>query len=318
MILFFLIKRQYIYLLKIAQINHDTTKRNASENTKMPYYFKGNFSDSLSIDAGNLALLRGYCAFEYLRTYNKKPFCLEAHLKRFLFSIEQMGLKIAYSFRDLEAITYQLIDKEQSECGIKWYATGGMSLDGLRHQEKAEVFAFSLPMSGPNPSLYKAGIKTETFKIQRPLPEAKTTAYFQACQILSRRLDLQEILYLNDQNQLLEASTSNLFLVKNKTIYTAKSDILQGITREVVLGLIKDKYPVNFEEVPYSELSSFSEVFITATNKEVLPVRQIDNLFFTVGPVTQDVIDIFSKMTQSESLDSFIPPLYQNELLLKS
>lgn len=284
----------------------------------MAYYFKGNFSDSLSIDAGNLALLRGYCAFEYLRTYHKKPFCLEAHLKRFLFSIEQMGLKIDYSFKDLEAITYKLIDKEQGECGIKWYATGGMSLDGLRHQEKAEVFAFSLPMTSPNMSFYKDGIKTETFKIQRPLPEAKTTAYFQACQILSKRLDLQEILYLNDQNQLLEASTSNLFLVKDKTIYTAKNDILHGITREVVLALIKDKYPVNFEEVSYSELSSFSEVFITATNKEVLPVKQVDNFYFNVGPVTQDIIEIFSKLTQADSLDPFIPPIYQTELLLKS
>jgi branched-chain amino acid aminotransferase len=284
----------------------------------MAYYFKGNFTDNLSIDVGNLALLRGYCAFEYLRTYNKKPFCLKAHLKRFLFSIEQMGLNIDYSLEELEDITYNLIGKEAFDCGIKWYATGGMSLDGLRHGSKADVFAFSIPMTTPNAQFYKEGIKTETFKIQRPLPEAKTTAYFQACQILSKRLDLQEIIYLSDKNTLLEASTSNLFLIKNNTIYTAQKDVLHGITREVVIGLIKDKYKLVYEEVPYMHLGQFDEVFITATNKEVLPVTQIDSNYFKIGPVTQSIMDLFSNLTKSHQLDSFIPPLYQNELLLKS
>lgn len=284
----------------------------------MTYYFKGNFTDTLAIDVTNLALVRGYCAFEYLRTYNKKPFCLTAHLKRFLFSIEQMGLEIDYTFDDLKDITLKLIETEPKECGIKWYATGGRSIDGLRHGSKADVFAFSLPMSVPPQDLYETGIKTQTFKIQRPLPESKTTAYFQACQILSKRLDLHEILYLNHENQFLEASTSNLFFIKENTIYTADKEILHGITREVVLNLIKDEYQIIFEKVPYSRLNEFSEIFITATNKEVLPVSQIDNLYFKPGPITHKIRQLFSEVTKNNQSDLFIPPLYQTELLLKS
>lgn len=295
--------------LKFSALNH---------KTKMPYYFKGNFTDSLSIDVSNLALIRGYCAFEYLRTYNKIPFCLKAHLLRFLYSIKQMGLEIDYTLEELEAITYQLIEKENKECGIKWYATGGSSLDGLRHGKKGDVFAFSIPMVAPHNDLYKTGIKTQTYRIQRPLPEAKTTAYFQACHILSQKTDLHEIIYINEHNKLLEASTSNLFIIKGNTIYTADKDVLHGITRQVVLDLIKDKYPLIYEQMPYDSLSECSEAFITATNKEILPVAQIDNYYFNIGPVTASICQLFAQTTKYPQLQTFIPPLYQNELLLKS
>lgn len=284
----------------------------------MPYYFKGNFTDSLLIDASNLALVRGYCAFEYLRTYNKIPFCLQAHLLRFLYSIKQMGLEIDYTLEELKDITYKLIEKENKECGIKWYATGGSSLDGLRHGKKAEVFAFSIPMGAPNLELYKTGIKTQTYHIQRPLPEAKTTAYFQACHILSNRPDLHEIIYLNEHHKLLEASTSNLFIVKNNTIYTADKDVLHGITRQVVLDLIKDKYTLVYEQIPYNMLSECTEAFITATNKEILPIAQIDNYYFKIGPITKSISELFTEITKHNQLQTFIPPLYQEELLLKS
>lgn len=284
----------------------------------MVYYYQGNFSDSLSIDVNNLALLRGYCAFEYLRTYNKKPFCLEAHLRRFFYSMEKMGLDSPLSFDELIKITHSLIEKEKGECGVKWYATGGLSPDGLRHQAKADLFAFTLPMSTPAKELYEVGIKTKTYKVARPLPDAKTTAYFQACQILSNHKDLHEILYLNQNNQLLEASTSNLFLIKDNTIYTAVNDILHGITREVVLGLVKDKYPIVYCEVNYQDLEGFDEVFITATNKEVLPVSKIDYMEFKVGPATKNIMNMFKDLTMSIQPDLYVPSLYQNELLHKT
>lgn len=284
----------------------------------MVYYYKGKFQDSLSIDVNNLALLRGYSAFEYLRTYNRRPFCLKAHIARFLHSIQKMGLSISYSADELEKLTWDLVSKETGECGVKWYATGGISQDGLRHSQTADVFAFTLPMTTISSSLFETGIKTETFQVQRPLPEAKTTAYFQACQILSSRKDLHEIIYLSQENSLLEASTSNLFLVKGKTLYTAQKQVLHGITREVVLNLVKGQYDVIFEEVPYHQLGTFDEIFITATNKEILPVSKVDNFSFKVGPITQSISLLFKDHINKSDRYEHIPELYQNELLLKS
>ncbi len=283
----------------------------------MVYFFNNTFADSLSLPVNNLGLLRGYSAFEYLRTYDKSPFCLKAHIARFLYSMEKMGLESPYSFEELENITLKLASLEIGDCGIKWYASAGFSSDGLRHQKIPEVFAFTQALTPIQNNLYIHGILTETVLEKRPLPEAKTTAYFSACQKLSSSPHLHEIIYLNGQGELLEAATSNLFLVKDNTIYTASSEVLHGITREVVLWLAEGHYPVIFKKINYQELSLFDEAFVTATNKEILPIRQIDSIKFKIGPVSKNLQERFTALIKTNPNSDYIPPIYKKDVLLK-
>jgi len=284
----------------------------------MVYFYKNRFSSSLELDVDMLGLLRGYCAFEYIRTYDKKPFCLKGHLARFLFSIQKMNMSSPYSLQELEEITLKLIENEPSECGIKWYASASKSPDGLRHTGLCEIFAFTLPMTEQPKDYYTQGIKTRSAIEKRPLPEAKTTAYFTACQLLSENRDIQEIIYKDAHGFLLEAATSNLFCVKNGKIYTQDKAVLHGITREVVLHLCQDRYEIIFGDVHYSELESFDEVFITATNKEIMPVARLDELKFVVGPITKDLMNCFQAQKATISNFDLIPEPYQTAVLLKS
>jgi branched-chain amino acid aminotransferase len=286
--------------------------------TCMVYFYNNCFTPSLSLDVNNLGLLRGYSAFEYLRTYHKKPFCLKAHLYRFMYSMERMNIKCPYTLQQLEDITYKLISYENKDCGIKWYATGGLSTDGLHYQQAPEVFAFTLPMTPISPTYYHEGIHAETREEKRPLPEAKTTAYFGACEALSANPHLQEILYINAHKEFLEGATSNLFLVKDNTLYTAPTEVLHGITREVVLELAKNRFKVVFKKINYQDLDSFDEAFLTATNKEILPIRRIDNIEFVIGPVSQTLMRAFKELISNNSNIDYIPELYQKDVLLKS
>jgi branched-chain amino acid aminotransferase len=278
----------------------------------MVYFYNNQICDSLCLDVNNLGLLRGYAAFEYLRTYNQQPFCLQAHLHRFLFSIRHMGLVCPYSLQTLTQITLDLIAKHGDDCGVKWYATAFNSADGLRHNHRCELFAFTLPMTPPPQEHYLKGIDTATLIEKRPLPQAKTTAYFTATQYLSAKPDLQELIYLDHEGTVLEAATSNLFLVKNKILYTASAQVLHGITREVVLNLAQDRFEVSFQKINYSDLPSFDEIFITATNKEIMPVKKVDTLHFTPGPITAELSRAFASIKNS-NID-YIPPLYQADL----
>ena len=284
----------------------------------MIYFYQNQYLKTLELSCEMLGLLRGYSAFEYIRTYDKKPFCLKGHLARFYFSIEKMNLCPSYTLEELEEITLKLISHETQDCGIKWYASGSKSVDGLRHDGRCEMFAFTIPMTPQPSSFYQSGIKAITVCEKRPLPEAKTTAYFTACQILSQNKTVQEIIYIDALGQLLEAATSNLFLVKDKKIYTSSLHVLHGITREVVLHLCKNRYEVIFTSVPLSSLSSFDEVFITATNKEIMPVSKIDELEFKIGPVTRDLMQLFEDFKATFSNIDLIPELYQGAILLKS
>jgi branched-subunit amino acid aminotransferase/4-amino-4-deoxychorismate lyase len=79
----------------------------------MIFYLNGKFVDEkeAKISVYDLGLLRGYAVFDFLRTYNQKPFYLDDHLKRLLNSAKLIGLKHNYTLKYLRRITLQTLRK---------------------------------------------------------------------------------------------------------------------------------------------------------------------------------------------------------------
>lgn len=204
-----------------------------------------------------------------------------------------------------------MICHEASDCGVKWYAFPTSSPDGLRHSGLCELFAFTTPLVPISDQFYQTGIDCKTIHAKRPLPEAKTTAYLDAVRHLSQDKSIQEIIYTDHDGFMLEASTSNLFFVKNNTLYTAASDVLWGITREVVLEIAKGTYDVVFQKMNTSQLCDVDEAFLTASNKEIIPIRTINGLALKSHKVTLDLLSKFKEFIYSGLDDSIIPSLYQ-------
>ena len=108
---------------------------------------------------------------------------------------------------------------------------------------------------------------------------SKTIQYTPAIVAMQRAkgLNPQEILYINEQNQMLEGATSNFFAFKKGVLHTCTSDeVLVGITREVVLRLAETRFPIETTPLTLAELSEVDEAFVTASTKEIMPVVQID------------------------------------------
>jgi branched-subunit amino acid aminotransferase/4-amino-4-deoxychorismate lyase len=84
-----------------------------------------------------------------------------------------------------------------------------------------------------------------------------------------------EVLHVHG-GKVFEGGTSNFFMVKNGTVITPKEGVLQGITRGVVVDLVKKSFPLEEREVTVAELAKADEVFYTATLKGVMPVTVID------------------------------------------
>ena len=76
---------------------------------------------------------------------------------------------------------------------------------------------------------------------------------------------------------MLEAATSNFFAFVGGKIIAPKDNILKGITRNLVIKLAKKEFKVEERELKTDELSLTTEAFITATNKDIVPVVQIDD-----------------------------------------
>lgn len=252
------------------------------------YYIDGKFvpAGEAFISVNDLALLRGYGVFDFLRTYNNTPFFLEEHLNRLRRSADLIDISLPWSNRELNDIVRETLKKnEYPESSIKILVTGGDSLDGLIPIGKSRLLVMVSPLNPLNPSEYESGVKLTTSRIPRLFPGAKSTNYIAGIRAISaaKKAGAVESLYIGRSNQVLECVTSNFFGFRGDTLVTPESDILPGITRKVVLDLAADVFAIETREMLLNELKFLDEAFITSSTKEVLPVVRVDDLTIADG-----------------------------------
>jgi branched-chain amino acid aminotransferase len=260
---------------------------------KLLCYVNGTFvtEDQAKIHAADLGLVRGYAVFDYLRTYEGRPFHLKEHLLRLHYSAKEIGLALPKTLSEIQEIIEQLLKENgPGEFGIKILVTGGMSPDQLMPAEYSSLIVLMYPFTPYPENLYTNGIKAVTTPLLRSIPKSKTLQYTPAIIALKKgRLEnALEALFLNSKNEILEATTSNFFAFKNGVLVTLDSEeILFGITREIVLRLAKPHFEIKTSAISYQEIGALEEAFITSSNKEILPLVHIDRYCIGEGQVGQ-------------------------------
>lgn len=283
------------------------------------YYVNGKYvkEEDAKISVLDLSILRGFGVFDYLRTYNGRPFHLHDHLERLKYSCEHIGLPLSHTFEQIEEIVHNVQKfSNLPEASIKILVTGGVSADQFTPLIPTNLIVFAYPLTLYPPHYYTDGIKVITTRLNRSLPTSKTTQYTPAIVAMQqgKAQDAKEALYINASDEILEATTSNFFAFKNNTLFTCCSDeVLIGITREVVLKLATPHFPINTRALTLQEITEMDEAFITASNKEVMPVIQIDSTQIgdgKVGPRTKQIIQLFKDYTRSHDWPPLEIPRY--------
>ncbi len=254
----------------------------------------------------DLGLLRGFAVFEYVRTYGGTPFLLQEHLDRFQNSAAILSLQLPKSLEQIEAIVHELIERSGlPEASIKLLATGSISEDQFLPTSQTSLILFAYPHKPYPQKWYVEGIHAVIASLTRPLPQCKSTYYASAIARLRKTAGARELIYMNDRGVLLEGATSNLFAVKRGCLYTHMSEeVLPGITRNFLLRLVQGRFPVEKRGITFWELSEIEELFLTGSNKEIMPVTKIS--FDSdpkelpvgngrVGPVTIELMKLFGE-----------------------
>ncbi len=245
-----------------------------------PYCFFGNKVVKLTaakILVNDLSVLRGYGVFDFARIYNKTPFHLDDHFKRFCQSAKLLGLKVPVSYEVVLGATQSLLLKNKlKDASVRLVLTGGASDDGITSGH-SQFFILMDSLADYAPVVFSRGAKLITAEHERPLAEAKHTNYAVAVNLQAKRKQAGalEILYVH-RGKVLECAMSNFGLFKGDTLITPKEGVLAGVTRKVVLKLARKKFKVEEREVEVSELAEADEAFIMATNKYVVPIVQVD------------------------------------------
>jgi D-alanine transaminase/branched-chain amino acid aminotransferase len=249
-----------------------------------------------------LGLLRSYAAFDYLRTYNGRPFRLKDHLTRFRNSAQALNLGLNYSDDDITEIIVDLLGRSGlPEAAVRLVITGGDSPDSLT--SVAPNFLITIEkLPQYSDEFWKKGVKLITSEYLRDVPDVKSTGYLNAIKLLPlvKEHGAYDMLYCHDGN-VLELTRDNFFLFKGNTLVTPKDNILLGITRMVVLELSKDLFPVEERTVKTSELGQATEAFLCGTTKGVMPVVELDDTVVgdgTVGVNTRKLIRVFKEYVE--------------------
>jgi branched-chain amino acid aminotransferase len=276
----------------------------------MLYYVNGAHveEEEAKLSVLDLGLVRGYGVFDYLRTYQKRPFHLLEHLHRLRYSATQIGLTLPCPIEEMQSIIENLVEKAPyAECSIKILVTGGISPDQFLPQEKPSLVILVYPCKSFPETFFTDGIPVTTTTLYRCIPMSKTIQYIPAILALKqgKHKNAQEALYLNAKREILEATTSNFFAFKKDTLITCDSDeMLLGITRSVVLKLAEAHFPIEFRALPYEEIPELDEAFISSSNREVMPVTHIDDCVIgngNPGPNTQKLLQLFRDYTQENA-----------------
>ncbi len=269
------------------------------------YYLNGKYvaADEACLPINDLAIVRGYGVFDFLRTYNGVPFKLREHVQRLQKSAELIGLNLPWSTQEIEAIAQETFNRNHlPDANIRIIVTGGIATDFITPAGEPSLIVIVTPVTEYPEAYYKQGVKVITVQTQRFIPGAKSLNYISAIMALqqAKQENAVEALYVN-QDRVLEGTTTNLFVFQDNKLITPKDNILYGITREVVLELAKNKFEIVEQPISYSDLNRCNEAFITATNKEIMPVTQIDDLQISNGKPgenTQYLMHLFHNYTK--------------------
>lgn len=268
------------------------------------YYIDGEFvrSHDATLPADDLAVLRGYGVFDFMRTYGGRPFHLDAHLRRLERSARLIHLDLPMSIDEIERVTLETIERNgYPEANVRIVVTGGTSEDNITPNGGARLLVMVTPWK-PLPEVwYRDGIKIITNRTERYLPEAKTINYIPAI-IALKKAHAQgaiDAIYIDKHGHALEGTTTNLFAFFGDRLVTPGKDVLLGITRQTILELASDRFQVEVTDLPLADLLRADEVFISSSNKEVCPVRLIDDHVIgqgVPGPRTGFLMEHFAQM----------------------
>lgn len=258
--------------------------------------------------------LYGDGVFESLRTYNRRPFLLEEHIKRLLAGAKLLRIKPPCSPPQLKlAVQKTMASNPFREHYIKIIVTRGESrghgLDFSNSTGRPTLIVLDEEMKEYPANTFTRGWKAIISSVRRaetPTSRIKSLCYLDNALAMAeaRRSGAREAFMLDEKGRVAEGTVSNIFIVKHGEIHTppAEEPLLCGITRNLVMKLARQSALKSSEKTLTSkDVFNCDECFITFSGAGIVPITGIWNRKIgngKCGPVTEKLIHLYQAETQ--------------------
>lgn len=235
------------------------------------------------VAADDGGFLYGQGLFETMRATGGEVFRLDDHFDRLFASCEKLGIKFSFDREYMrEAVRRVLVANELKEARVRLTVTGGaMSAEDIR----GTLLVTAVEFTPYPPEYYEKGMTVTLCDYRQnsldPLCGHKTTNFFARLVALQEAIKKKstESLWFTTDNKLAEGCVSNVFIVKDGTLFTPRLDtpVLPGIARKVVLE-IAAKEGIAFQEKDLfiNDLLEADEVFVSNSIMTVMPVATVE------------------------------------------
>jgi len=272
--------------------------------------------DEAKISPLDRGFLFGDGIYELIPSYSGKMIGFKKHINRMNDGLKEIGIELNWRDEQWLSLCKNLITKNGTgNFGVYLHVSRGVDIKRFHafpKDIKPTVFAMTVDIPAsetPDLSSIKryALISSEDLRWQRC--NIKSTSllgnvlHFQE----GYEAGCQEILLYNRNQELTEASSSNVFIVKNGVIATpiADNQILPGITRRLVIDILKSDGSFLVEEcvITLDEVKGADEIWITSSSKGIAPVTVLDgNTVGTgkVGPIWLKAATLYDQKKYAE------------------
>ncbi len=228
--------------------------------------------------------LYGYGLFETMRVYGGHLFRLERHLARLERSARALSIDLD-GIPSLEKAIYDTLKANQlSDARIRLMVSPGEEemVPGVKAKSQPTVFIMAKSYVPPSEDVYRRGFTAIVSRVHRSTrsPSSGLKSLSSLDILLARQeaaaSGVAHAIMLNDDGLVAEGSSSNVFYVKDGTLFTPAEHcgILPGVTREVVLRELAPLLGISAQEadVALADLLEADEAFLTNSMIEVMPL----------------------------------------------
>jgi branched-chain amino acid aminotransferase len=262
--------------------------------------------------------LHGYGLFETMRAYNGRVFRLEQHLARLERSARALNIDLDGPAKLETAIYDALRANHLLNARIRISVSPGEEelASGVPAKGEPTVFITAIGYDPPSEQVYRRGFTAMVSRVHRsPRSPSSGLKSLSALDILLARQEaasygVDHAIMLNDDDLVAEGSSSNVFHVNDRTLFTPAehSGILQGVTRDVVLKELAPSLGLatNEVDVALSDLLEAEEAFLTNSMIEVMPLTVVADRSIGTGrpgPLTRRFMKAYKELIEQSLLE---------------
>lgn len=284
----------------------------------MKIYIDGRFleKEDAKVSVFDHGLLYGDGVFEGIRAYNGRVFMLDEHIDRLFDSCRGILIEPVWTKEEIKELTLECLRQNSIKDGyVRLLITRGVGDLGIdiRKCARPSIIIIAGQIQLYPEAFYKKGLDVITSSIRRlPAeclnPNIKSLNYLNNAMARAEatRANAAEAVMLNLQGYVAECTGDNIFYKKDGAWHTppVSAGLLEGITRNVVMKLIKEKMKMEMTETFFTtfQLYQAEEIFLTGSGAEVVPVVRMDGRPVgdgTPGKTTAKLISIFREYAAS-------------------